>query len=430
MKTRYTRSPSWSAIALAATAALGLALTACSSSSSSSSATSPATTASGGGTATTAAPGGTVATGTPINIDMPNLQGSTQGVNLSEASAAAQAAVDWINHNGGVQGHPLKLTVCHLLTTPASDVSCANSMAAANPAAVVAGGVDNAQPIVTALAAANVPYVTAVASSAIETSSPDAFAFTAGNTGAYYVVGKNEAAHGGKQVALVLIGAQGAAAAVAQEAAPTFKLAGVGVKVILTSPTGQSDLTPTIQAATGGNVSGVFMDEDPTTCIAGLNAKATLGVSSSIRFYADASCESQTVVKGAGANAAGTYFTAPGAISDQSDPDWSTYSSAMNQYAPGVTHYGFSPNGYIGVMDLYRAMKTIPSGTAVTAASVKAALQHATAVKAFLGAGTTFTCDGKQVPQQPSVCSGAFFLEQYSGGTFKYIGYQTLPASS
>jgi branched-chain amino acid transport system substrate-binding protein len=414
MKTRYARSPSWSAIALAATAALGLALTACSSSSSSSSSSNATSTATAG---------------TPINIEMPNLQGSTQGVNLPEASAAAQAAVDWINHNGGVQGHPLKLTVCQLLTTPASDVSCANSMAAANPAAVVAGGVDNAVPIVTALAAASVPYVTAVAATGIETTSPDAFAFTAGNTGAYYVVGKNEAAHGGKQVALVLIGAA-AAAVIQQEAAPTFKQAGVSVKVIVTSPTGQSDLTPTIQAATAGQTSGVFLDEDPTTCIAGLNAKATLNVSSSIRFYADASCESQTVVKGAGANADGTFFTAAGAISDQSDPDWSTYNSAMNQYAPGVTHTGFSPNGFIGVMDLYRAMKTIPSGTAVTAASVKAALQHATAVKAFLGAGTTFTCDGKQVAQQPSVCSGTFFLEQYSGGAFKYVGYQTLPPPS
>jgi branched-chain amino acid transport system substrate-binding protein len=134
-------------------------------------------------------------------------------------------------------------------------------------------------------------------------------------------------------------------------------------------------------------------------------------------------------VKAGAAGSEGAYFTTTNAASDTSDPDYATYTSAMNQYAPGVSHIGYSSYGFQLVMDTYRAMLTIPKATSVTAASVTTAHRQATAVTAFLGAGTTFTCNGKAVTGLPSLCASTFFLDQYTNGAFHYIRYSQIPTS-
>jgi branched-chain amino acid transport system substrate-binding protein len=328
----------------------------------------------------------------------------------------------------GVQGHPLQLTVCNLLTTPASDVSCANSLAAANPVAVVVAAVDNATPIVTARATAGVPYAAMTANAPAELTNPDAFAFSGSNNGSFNMVAQNEKKLGGTKVTLVTIGAAGVEASLAATVAPTFVLGNQASAVQTTSPLGQPDMTPTIQAATSNGSTSVFLDEDPPTCIAGLNAKGTLAITG-VRFCMDGSCETKAVVTAAGANATNTYFPNPTDPSNTRDPDYATYHEAMAKYALGVQTLGFSPVGFAVLYDLYRFMKTIPAETAINAASVKQALRTAQAVPAFLGANTTLTCNGKAVPLQPSLCSGSFFLEKWTGSAFTYIGFSTLPSS-
>jgi branched-chain amino acid transport system substrate-binding protein len=372
-------------------------------------------------------PAASTAKGTPIGIGMPNLQGSTQGINFPEASVGAQAAVDWINSHGGVQGHPIKLTVCDLLTTPASDVSCANSLAAAKPVAITAGAVDNGDPIVTQAAAAGIPYTVVTGTSPQETTSPDSFVFGGSFPGSAYIIAKNEKQHGGKQVVLTLPAAPGAASTIESSVGPYFAKAGIKVKVIVTSPDGQPDMTPTIQAATASPTSGVGMLDDQTTCIAGLNAKGTLDVSSSVRFYLDAPCEANSTVKAVGSNINGVYFFDTNDATNHSDPDFATYKAAMAKYAPRTDLLGYSAYGFTVEMDLYRAMETIPKGTAITAASVKSALKNAKNVKIFLGDGLTYTCNHTAVAGIPDLCSSAFFLNQYKNGGFHFIESTTIP---
>jgi branched-chain amino acid transport system substrate-binding protein len=222
---------------------------------------------------------------------MANLQGSTQGVNFPETSEGAQAAVSWINANGGVQGHPLKLTVCDLLTTPASDQSCAASMASANPIAILGGAIDNGDPIVRAAAGASIPYANVLGTSPQEVSSPYSFIYGGSFPGNAYLVASTEKLHGGKHVVLLLPAQPGAISTVQAASAPYYAKAGITVSVVATNPAGEPDMTPIVQAASNPPTTGILVDTAEPNCIGTLQAKSTLSISSSIRFYLNASCE-------------------------------------------------------------------------------------------------------------------------------------------
>jgi len=165
---------------LVGVAVLGLIAAACGSSKGG---TSTATTAAGGNTSTTASSGGgggssgcsspdtsidaqqgqyagwtqavlactaskpIKATGSPIVVGFINPQGDPNG-SFPDATAGAQAAVDYINNDlggiggdplKGVAGHPIQLSTCFETIAPSSSSSCANQIAGAHPLFVVSG---------------------------------------------------------------------------------------------------------------------------------------------------------------------------------------------------------------------------------------------------------------------------------------------------
>jgi branched-chain amino acid transport system substrate-binding protein len=78
------------------------------------------------------------ATGTPIKVGYvsPDLgaQGNTSG------QWGAQAAVKRINDvEGGIDGHPIDLELCHMDYTPETNIGCANKLVAAHVVAVIDG---------------------------------------------------------------------------------------------------------------------------------------------------------------------------------------------------------------------------------------------------------------------------------------------------
>ena len=148
------------ALALSCAVASSLALSACSSSSGSS----------GGGAASTAPAADSTAsaapaTGTPIHIITTNSLNNPIA-NQPESVAAEQAAVLAINKAGGINGHPIVLTVCNNSFNPNGSVACAREAATGNYVAVVGGwyipGDAQAVPIETAAKIANIG-MTAVA---------------------------------------------------------------------------------------------------------------------------------------------------------------------------------------------------------------------------------------------------------------------------
>ncbi|MFI5958941.1 ABC transporter substrate-binding protein [Cryptosporangium sp. NPDC051539] len=87
-------------------------------------------------------------TGAPIRVGFVN---SDQGAfALPEVSAMARAAANCLNHDGGVNGHPLELDLCATDGTPAASTRCANQFVTHKVLAVLNGddgGLDSALPI-------------------------------------------------------------------------------------------------------------------------------------------------------------------------------------------------------------------------------------------------------------------------------------------
>lgn len=139
------------AIALSGAVAAAISLSACGSSSSTS-------TASGSPSASGSA-GATAATGSPLQILTVNTLNQPIA-NQPEGVAAEQAAVLAINKSGGINGHPIKLTVCNNDFNPNGAVACARQAATGPYVAVVGGwylpGDAQAVPIETASGIANI----------------------------------------------------------------------------------------------------------------------------------------------------------------------------------------------------------------------------------------------------------------------------------
>lgn len=111
---------------------------------------------SGGTTAVARTP-----TGTPIKIGF--LDPSLGAGGVPQAGVGEKAALEAVNANGGVNGHPLDLVVCPVDGTPEKNISCANQFVEKQVVAVVDGfdfGVDAVRPI---LHSAGIPIVGAAA---------------------------------------------------------------------------------------------------------------------------------------------------------------------------------------------------------------------------------------------------------------------------
>lgn len=126
---------------IAVSAAVVLGITGCSSSSKTPSASSSTTAAAS--SATTASSSSGPATGTPIYIEQVLDYAPQDGYNLQEQYEGADAAVEYINNNGGIDGHPIKFSECRTALSVNDAIACANA-AIANPnvVAIVAENVN------------------------------------------------------------------------------------------------------------------------------------------------------------------------------------------------------------------------------------------------------------------------------------------------
>ncbi|MCU1595388.1 MAG: hypothetical protein JWO12_2780 [Frankiales bacterium] len=106
-----------------------------------------------GGASSSISPG-TKATGTPVLVGLIN---DEQGaIAIPELTTGANAAIDYVNAHGGVNGHSLKLEHCATNGTPESALACANTMISKKVSSVVFGVVASADAIVKPLEEAGI----------------------------------------------------------------------------------------------------------------------------------------------------------------------------------------------------------------------------------------------------------------------------------
>ena len=391
---------------LAAATLIGAA--ACSSSSSSTagaSSSSPAGTSSSSSGTTASAAGlsaylpGKQATGTPVKVGLINNEGSSPQSEPSVGNAAV-AAADYANAElGGIGGHPIKVYRCGENEDTAYATACANQMVQDNVAVVVIGSTGFGATMVPIITKAGIPYVSVTGSAVQELTTPDTFMWSGGYEATLTGFAKYAAKHGYNKVTAFVVNVPAAIAGAQQLGVPVFKSQGVGL-TIEGVPSGVPDATSQVTAGLSGKPSAALIIADEGTCTSVL--KALNVVSPSLPAMGITSCLTTSATQALG-NAMNGVKIFGASAPQANDTEAKLYQYVMAKWAPEANPTGYTVTGYQSMLGLVRATAGL-TGTA-TPASITAAIKAAKDVPLPAAAGLTFTCNGKALPNLPSVCS-------------------------
>ncbi|PHV67092.1 ABC transporter substrate-binding protein [Williamsia muralis] len=368
-----------------------VALTACGSDDSSSSGAPSA--------ATTSLPADP-ADGPPVKIGFISAEGGA-AVSLPEYRQGAEAAVQYVNENGGgLAGHSVELIVCKQQEEPTSATKCANELVEQGVAAVLSSGTSMGQVIVPIISGAKIPYVTLNAVSAAELTSPGVSALSAGLPGSLTTTATAAKSEGLKKVTIFASDGGGTGAVISQMGGPIFEAMDIDLNVV-PIPLGVPDPTPMVSAGLSEKPDGISVVADAATCAAVLKSVQTQNPTVKKILIPTCLDPNVTNVVGIDAVKGNLGITATDYLSD--DPDSVLYRSVMGQYAPDLSITGPGSSGYQVVLGLVRATNDIQGD--VNAASIAEALKTSQNVEMPAGGGITFTCNGTAFPQMPALCS-------------------------
>jgi branched-chain amino acid transport system substrate-binding protein len=230
---RRRRTAIYAALAVGAVLAAG-----CSSSAASSS---------GGGAAASGA-----AAKTPIRLMVDTVMTPSAafgGLSFPYPATGAEAAAAALNKTGGIDGHPIQIDACDNQGNPNQSAACGREAKSNGDIAVIGSfDIEGAAEILPVLQSEGIPYVGALAGSAVELSNPDSFIFDPGAVLAAYGTAALFAQQGCKTVVEFALAdtpgfAQELAGQQAIAAKDGYKLETVNVSV------GQTDVSAPVSTA-------------------------------------------------------------------------------------------------------------------------------------------------------------------------------------
>jgi branched-chain amino acid transport system substrate-binding protein len=400
---------------IATSAVAVLTIAGCSSSGSKGSTTAPSGSAAAPASSGTTA-SGTKASGTAIKIGFVDPVSGAQA--FPSIAAAIKGGEYYVNNVlGGVNGHPLDISVCDSDGTPEKNVSCANNFVQDNVVAVVDGydGGDGAQ--VPILAKAGIPFIGTVAGNDTINNAPGAYYF--GPPDQAYAVGPLQVLNklGAKSAALTIADFPAAHTYVNAYIAPVAKALGMTVSttyypvtntnwsvIAATLASKHADVTGTISSSEG----------DATSLLAALKSVGGVG-----KILLGGT---QDFIKDDGnASASGVYSyssvwqpvmrnNAPPVIQKQID----AYTAAMKAAGQTVVGDQHGVGAFASIVNLATRLK---SQTTYTAATATTALETTKNFQAFLGPNVTCT---PRPWTGTSACTASILITQVnSDGTVK-----------
>jgi branched-chain amino acid transport system substrate-binding protein len=343
------------------------------------------------------------AKGKPVLIGMISDGGSGTVGTAPLTEQGARMVVSWANaYRGGIAGRPIQLFICENQSTPAGGQDCANQMVQKGVVAVVEPFTGQGPTEVPIIVQAHIPWMTLSGSTPQEQTSKYAYSLTGGlpaTLAADALVAKQR---GFKKVALLTANVPEAIQPSQGLGAKVFKKAGIGYKVIPVN-LGTADITPQVQSAVSWGASAIGMTGDLTLCTSFFQAFQTLGLK--VPRFVLSTCVDPTIINSPLASImAGSIIASPGVANS---PDFATYAAMTRKYAPGVNpNPNVSSNQSTGASAVWAFVNAMQgSRSPVTAATVNRQIMNAKNVTLPLSDGGTFTCNGKQIPSLPSVCS-------------------------
>ena len=340
-----------------------LVLSACGSSSKSSTG---ASTSGGSTQAAAAAP-----KGTPIKT-MTITSLNSQGPVYPNISITAKAYEKWINSKGGINGHPLQVTVCDEHGKPTDAAACGRQAVSEGDVAVVGSFSFFGTNIMPPLIKAGIPmFGECCPITPPEWTSTDSFPM---GTQPLYSVGlvKRAVADGCKAINAVIIdGAQGFLPAMNNAMKAYGKKFG---KVVILPPTSQDDSSLVAQATSGG-ADCVVMIVSETPYVAWNQAWVQSGTKA--RMYGPQGNLDSVSIKGLGNAVDGSIIA--GMYPDISTAPWADYRQALKD-ANADPKVDYNSLGGLGTWAAYTGMTKIMEGMRgdITAASFKDAVSKTT----------------------------------------------------
>lgn len=345
-----------------------------------------------------------VPTGDPIKVGFISPEGGV--VNLPMVREGGEAAVEYLNNNGGgIGGHTIELIVCNQAEEPASATKCANEMVEKQVDLVLTPLGAQGAVMLPIVAGAGIPYVAQSPVSQVEMVTPGAYMLSGGMVAVMSAQAATAAQTGVEKLTIIIGDSGDAAASVRALGEPIFGQAGVELNVV-TVPVGTADPTPQITAGLADDPDAVTIFGDTTQCITGLKSLQT--VAPTVKKYLIASCLDQNVLDAVGTEtvAGATAFTTVSLNND--DPTVTLYKDIMATYSPDTDTAGLAYMGYQVVMAMAEVGKSLTGE--VSPEAFKNALASATDVPLPAAPGITFTCDSTAFPPLPALCSKAMLV--------------------
>jgi branched-chain amino acid transport system substrate-binding protein len=367
----------------------------------------------GANSAAPAGGSGAPASGKTITIGYDNVESS--GNSLPEWRYGGQAAIDYVNAHGGINGAKVNPVYCYVDGSPEASISCAHEFVNDHVALVFVGvdvGLASSLPI---LSSAGIPVVAADASVTAQDTSPGSFLLSGGyepEYGALALALKNAGANH-----LDVIDYSGIGPGADEGYAEVQDLASkLGVTVQQTSvPISDTDWTTTIASALNGSTNGFILPLTEEGCTEALQAM----YAASFKGVSDSVCSDYLTALGDNAPATLTTAAVWTPNLAQYAPksvlqNLTAYENAMR--ATGQQAYLNSSGAsrtFNAVMELGEVLKGINGP--VTASSVLTALQGAKNISGYLGPDVH--CGTGIVPSEPGVCDTQMMLVRVDRGT-------------
>lgn len=334
----------------------------------------------------------------PIVVGMINQENSPIG-SFPEIRAAVQAAVNWINAElGGVNGRPIELVPCITSFSVEQSQACAQQLVQRGAVAVINGLDITSNGSLPILEQNGIPLVSSLPTTLSELRSPDVVSFSGSVTGAYVAFVSHAAAQGAKKIAIAYGQFDSFEVPATQYAKPVAERLGLEVALVPFS-LGTTDFLPVVQAAIDSGADAVTVAAADSSCVPIITTLHDLGYDG--QLYMVGACAAREIL------AQLPDDVQSGVIFNSEGPAGTSIEAQM--YLAAIDRYVTEPAGGAGTvsfraaMNLWAALVAVDAAGDVTPAALRA--HFAAAVGAPSYWGHPYTCDGRQVPGFPALCS-------------------------
>jgi branched-chain amino acid transport system substrate-binding protein len=360
----------------------------------------------------------TRADGEPITIGMINQENTPAG-SFPELSQAVQAGIAFVNEEmGGIDGRPLQLDVCNTKFSAEGSTACGQQFVQAG-VPVVLGGIDVFGNGIDTLDENGVPFVGGIPVSSQSERNKNSFQWSGGIPGATVAFADYAAKVEHAKSAAIIYGEFGPISDGASAGKATLERLGVDRVQMVPHPILSTDLSSPVQVAAASNPDVIFMLEADSGCKGAYDAVHNAGVTATV-FYVGA-CAAPAIVAQAGPEKTeGAIYNVEGTVDpDHPDVDAALYMKVVDEYGGGLDPIGAGTVSFRSFMNLYSLLRGLGKDD-ISPSSVTRGLSSQVNTPSFMG--HPYTCDGKQFPGLPALCSPQQILVEMRNGQLHQLG--------